>query len=356
MRRETENEQLRRHSKEPQQWGVHGRGRDHAVRTRQKRRSRGQLARFPSRCRPRRSGTQRRDADEKGKQGGDAAVHLARLPPARLLEKFANEQYGKVNPNVKFKVDVLPQAQWHDAIFTQFAAHKTSFDMPILDSQFIGEAVTGKHIVNLTKWAEANIDLKAFSPNLLAAYGEYPQAVTGYYTKGAPLYGLPLLADCPAFINRKDIVGPHPPRTWAQMIAWGKQAMAKHKGIYGLGFQQAGVYDVAANTFNTVLWIYGGNLWNPKTHQIEGVINNAAGQKAMMVLVKAMVPQAPPGPPSCSFPWRGCSRTRSRTRRTSTPFPPSSSSSSRRSGTTPTSCARRARRATSRSARTSSTA
>jgi multiple sugar transport system substrate-binding protein len=277
-------------------------------------------------------------------------------PPARLLEKFANEQYGKVNPNVKFKVDVLPQAQWHDAIFTQFAAHKTSFDMPILDSQFIGEAVTGKHIVNLTKWAEANIDLKAFSPNLLAAYGEYPQAVTGYYTKGAPLYGLPLLADCPAFINRKDIVGPHPPRTWAQMIAWGKQAMAKHKGIYGLGFQQAGVYDVAANTFNTVLWIYGGNLWNPKTHQIEGVINNAAGQKAMMVLVKAMVPQAPPGPPSCSFPWRGCSRTRSRTRRTSTPFPPSSSSSSRRSGTTPTSCARRARRATSRSARTSSTA
>ena len=36
----------------------------------------------------------------------------------------------------------MPNPQWHDAIFTQFAARKTNFDMPILDSQNIGEAVT----------------------------------------------------------------------------------------------------------------------------------------------------------------------------------------------------------------------
>src|SRR5688572_26652268 len=61
-------------------------------------------------------------------------------PPAQTLEDFANEHYAEVNPNVSFEVETVPFGQWHDAIFTQFAAGETTFDIPILDSQFIGEA------------------------------------------------------------------------------------------------------------------------------------------------------------------------------------------------------------------------
>ena len=49
--------------------------------------------------------------------------------------------------------------------------------------------------------------------------------------------------------------------------------------MYGLAFHEANNYDAAAVTFNTVDWIYGGQIWDPKTKQIQGVINDAARQE-----------------------------------------------------------------------------
>ena len=222
-------------------------------------------------------------------------------PPARLLEEFANENYKKLRPNVTVKVDVLPQTQWHDGIFTQFAANKTSFDMPILDSQFIGEAVTNDDLVDLTDWANKNIDTTAYASNLLAAYGVYPQAPDGKYKQGDPLYGLPVLSDCIALCWRKDLVGDSPPPTFDDMIAAAKEFQDANEGSYGLAFQQANAYDVAANIFNMVLWIYGGELWDPEKQQIEGILNNETGHKAMHILVDQMVPLAPPGSATWTF-------------------------------------------------------
>src|SRR5690242_16903766 len=51
-------------------------------------------------------------------------------PPAQALEDFANAEYKKERPNVTVKVNTVPNANWHDAIFTQFAARKTDFDIP----------------------------------------------------------------------------------------------------------------------------------------------------------------------------------------------------------------------------------
>ncbi len=211
-------------------------------------------------------------------------------PPAHALEDFANKEYTKVRPNVTIKVNTVPNANWHDAMFTQFAAHKTDFDIPILDSQHIGEAVTNGNILDLTKFVNKNIDTKAYNPYLLAAYGQYPQAETGQRDPKAHLYGLPLLGDAWTMIYRKDLIGDKPPQTWDQMISVAKKCQAQHPGVSGLAFHQANGSDAAAETYNTVNGVYGGDLWNAKKHKIEGVINNAAGQKAMDVLVNQMKP------------------------------------------------------------------
>ena len=71
-------------------------------------------------------------------------------PPAHALEDFANAEYKKERPNVTIKVNTVPNANWHDAMFTQFAARKTDFDIAILDSQHIGEAVTNGNILDIT--------------------------------------------------------------------------------------------------------------------------------------------------------------------------------------------------------------
>jgi multiple sugar transport system substrate-binding protein len=216
-------------------------------------------------------------------------------PPAQALEDFANEHYTKERPNVTVKVNTVPNPNWHDAIFTQFAARKTDFDIPILDSQHIGEAVTNGNILDLTDFVNENIDTDAYDPYLLAAYGQYPQAETGQRDPDAKMYGLPLLGDTWTMVWRKDLMGDTPPATWDELIAAAKKCQDENPGMSGLAFHQANGSDAAAVTYNTVNGVYGGELWNSEDKQIEGVINDEAGRKAMDVLVNQMKPLAPKG-------------------------------------------------------------
>lgn len=211
-------------------------------------------------------------------------------PPAQALEDFANAEYTKERPNVTIEVNTVPNANWHDAMFTQFAARQTDFDIPILDSQHIGEAVTNGNILDLTDFVEENIEVDAYDPYLLAAYGQYPQAETGQRDEDASLYGLPLLGDTWTMIFRKDLIGDEPPETWDEMIDVAQTCQDENPGVSGLAFHQANGSDAAAVTYNTVNGVYGGNLWNAEDKTIEGVINDEAGQKAMDVLVNEMKP------------------------------------------------------------------
>ncbi|WP_380166300.1 extracellular solute-binding protein [Jannaschia sp. R86511] len=211
-------------------------------------------------------------------------------PPAQALEDFANAEYTKERPNVTVEVNTVPNANWHDAMFTQFAARQTDFDIAILDSQHIGEAVTNNNILDLTAFIDENIDVDAYDPYLLAAYGQYPQAETGQRDEDASLYGLPLLGDTWTMIYRKDLMGDEPPQTWDEMIAAAQTCQDENPGVSGLAFHQSNGSDAAAVTYNTVNGVYGGNLWDSAEGQIEGVINDEAGQKAMDVLVNQMKP------------------------------------------------------------------
>lgn len=211
-------------------------------------------------------------------------------PPAQILEDFANENYP--NENVTIEVETVPLAQWHDAIFTEFAAGQTSFDIPILDSQFIGEAVTGGHVVDMTEFAQENIDLDAYPPNLLAAYGQYPRPVSGEYSPDAPIVGVPLLADTWVLAYRKDLMN-SPPDSWEGMLEAARACEEENPDMNGLAFHGSGDGDVAAVTLNTVIWVNGGEIWNPEEEQIEGVINDETGQEAIQQLVNDMVPLAP---------------------------------------------------------------
>jgi multiple sugar transport system substrate-binding protein len=211
-------------------------------------------------------------------------------PPAQALEDFANAEYTKDRPNVSIEVNTVPNANWHDAMFTQFAARQTDFDVAILDSQHIGEAVTNGNILDITDFVNENIEVDAYDPYLLAAYGQYPQAETGQRDEDASLYGLPLLGDTWTMIYRKDLIGEEPPETWDEMIAAAQKCQDENPGVSGLAFHQANGSDAAAVTYNTVNGVYGGNLWESADKQIEGVINDDAGQKAMDVLVNDMKP------------------------------------------------------------------
>ena len=199
----------------------------------------------------------------------------------------------KSYPNATVDVRCVPIAQWHDQIFTDFAA-KGGADLVILDSQFIGEAVVGGHILDLTDWAKSNLNLSDFVPAALTAYGEYPPG-------SGKIVGLPAITDTHMLIYRKDLYNDPTvqadykaatgmdlkvPTTWDELL---KQAQffKNSNGKYGVknGYSAIwigkGGYDEVATQVNQILWSFGGELWDPKTYKVEGVLNSDTNAKAL---------------------------------------------------------------------------
>ena len=126
------------------------------------------------------------------------------------------------------KVNTVPNANWHDAMFTQFAAHKTELRHP--DPGLAAHRRGGderQHPRPHRLRQEEHRHVKAYNPYLLAAYGQYPQAETGKRDENASLYGLPLLGDTWTMIYRKDLIGDKPPQTWDEMISVAKKCQAE---------------------------------------------------------------------------------------------------------------------------------
>lgn len=224
----------------------------------------------------------------------DLSVVWFEWAPAQLLEDFANQEYSKVNPNVTISMDAVPNPQWHDAIFTQFAARQTDFDIAILDSQWIGEAVEGGHVLDLTDFAAESINPDDYPQNLLSAYGQYPRAEDGLYDPSGSLYGLPALADSYVLVYRKDLIG-DPPETWDEMIEKAAACQEENEGMYGLVFHGSGGSDEAAVMLNTQLWTHGGEIWDPQELQVEGILNSPENIEAATQLSDEMLPLTPPG-------------------------------------------------------------
>jgi multiple sugar transport system substrate-binding protein len=159
----------------------------------------------------------------------------------------------------------------------------------------IGEAVQNGDILDLTEWVSKNVDTDAYPTKLLATYGQYPQEPDGSYHKGNKLYGLPLQGDSYGYFWRKDLLGEEPPATWDDMIAAAQEYASSGKGKqHGLGIHTA-PGDGSATTYTITNWVHGGEIWDPKTRKIEGVINNAVGKQAMEFLINKMMPLMPKG-------------------------------------------------------------
>src|SRR5205823_9502786 len=218
--------------------------------------------------------------------------------PARLLNDLGKE-YVKMG-GYSIEGDLVGATQWHDKIFTEFAA-KGGADFPILDSQWIGEGVAGGHIMELTDWAQKNVDLKDINPPSLRSYGEYPQG-------SGKLYGLPQEGDALAYVARKDLFEDPKEqaafkskynrdlalaKTWDEYYDIAEFFHRPDQGLYGTAMHFAAAYDAITCNFNQIFWSYGGELWDGKA-KVVGYLNGPAGVEALGYMQK-LYKISPPG-------------------------------------------------------------
>jgi len=211
-------------------------------------------------------------------------------PPCDLLDTITDDY-----PDATVTVTCVPIGQWYDQIFLDFSAGSGA-DLPILDSQFMGAGVAGGHLVDLTDWMTENLPVDDYVPAALAAYGEVP-AGSGTF------YSVPMMTDTRMLVYRTDVfeeAGLEAPTSWAELV---EQAQALKDGDLienGFATHWSPDGDLAATTWNHILWSLGGELWDSETYQVEGILNTEIGVEAIE-LASALWATAPDGAGSFGF-------------------------------------------------------
>lgn len=213
-------------------------------------------------------------------------------PPCDALTELVTE-YEDANVTVQ----CIPLAQWHDQIFTDFVGGGGA-DLPIIDSQWLGEAVTGGHIMELTDWMEENIEIDDYVPAAVTYYGEYP-IDSGQY------YGVPFMTDVQILIYRKDLfeeAGFEPPATWQGALEQAQHFKESDVIENGWVWFWSGApgSDTLQVAWNQIAWSFGGALWDPETYTVEGVLNSPENVAAVE-FAQALYKTGPEGGGSFSY-------------------------------------------------------
>jgi multiple sugar transport system substrate-binding protein len=228
--------------------------------------------------------------------------------PADYLIKLSDE-FTRENPNIKLKGAFIPWPMYHDRVFTEFASLKPAFDIVVPDSQWIGEAVEGGHLLELTDWVKENINFDDWYEFPLRSYGEYPDYSDHWY-------GVPLLLDFVLIAYRKDLFNDPKekaefkekygyeldvPKTWQELLDIARFFTRPEKNLYGFATWQAPLATAGlADIFLGPFWSIGGNLWDPRTKRVQGIINNWYGIDAAKLWVD-LFKTHPPGSASYSI-------------------------------------------------------
>jgi multiple sugar transport system substrate-binding protein len=213
----------------------------------------------------------------------DLSIVWFAWPPCDLLTSLVAD-YEDANVTVS----CVPLGQWHDQIFADFAA-RGGADLPILDSQFMGEAVAGNHVVNLTEWIQSNLPLDDYNQTALNYYAEVPVG-------SGELYSVPVITDTRMLVYRQDLFEDADvqaaymeatgaelgvPETWSELLQIAQ--FFKETDFIDNGYASHWINDgdLVQTAWNHILWSFGGELWDAATYQVEGVLNNDVGVQAV---------------------------------------------------------------------------
>lgn len=252
-----------------------------------------------------------------GLRPAHAAPHTIHIswfdwPPAHAMQQLA-DQYSRQYPSVKVVVDTVPIGQWYSNNFNQFKAHKTNFAAAVMDSQWLGEAVTNRYVRELTPWLKQNLNVRDFYPYLFAAYSQYPQRLAGetgaLNLNRGHFYGIPWEADAQGFAYRKDLFNDPAnqkaflaryhyklaiPQSMGQVVDIADFFTRPAKGLYGIAVHEQTGYDAASEAFMGWAWNFGADIWNAGTGQIDGYVNSPRAVQALTRLAHLTQKDVPP--------------------------------------------------------------
>jgi multiple sugar transport system substrate-binding protein len=229
----------------------------------------------------------------------ELTIWWAQWSPADFLQQVGNDYEAATG--IKVTVVQTPWGDFYNRVGTEWAAKGTAFDMVVGDSQWVGQAVTQGHYVDLTDFMVSNGIDKTVTPATLTYYGEYP-AGSGKY------YAYPTEGDANGWAYRKDLFEDAQnmadfkakygydldvPKTWTELRDIAEFFTRPDQGLYGVAVYTQDDYDAITMGFQNVFFSYGAD-WHDGTFNTLGVVNSPQAVAALE-LYKQLYSFAPPG-------------------------------------------------------------
>lgn len=203
----------------------------------------------------------------------------ARWDPADYLQVIG-EMY-EAETGISVNVIQEPWGSFGDRFFTELAYHGNSWDMVAGDSQWLGQAATQGHYVELTDLLVGEEIASTVSSASLIFQGEYPLGSGRYWaypTYNDPIgwaYRRDLFADPYEKATFEELHG-YPlavPRTYEQLMDIAEFFTRPEEGLYGIGIYTQIDYDALSKGFGNALFSWGAD-WRDENNEVLGVINS----------------------------------------------------------------------------------
>jgi multiple sugar transport system substrate-binding protein len=235
----------------------------------------------------------------------ELTIWWAEWDPANYLQQIGNE-YEEAT-GIKVTVVQEPWGTYYGRVSAEWAAQGNSYDMVVGDSQWVGQAVTEGHYMDLTEFLVGEGIAETVTPATLSAYGEYPTGSGNYYA-------YPTEGDANGWAYRKDLFeNPDEmaafeaaygrplavPTTWEELRDIAEFFTRPDDGLYGVGIYTQVDYDAITMGFENVLFSYGAD-WKDADQNVLGVINSPEAVAALE-LYGELYKFAPPGTENAFF-------------------------------------------------------
>ena len=203
----------------------------------------------------------------------------AQWDPADYLQEIGNmyeDEFG-----IKVNVIQEPWGSFQDLFFTEMSAQGTAYDMVVGDSQWLGQASTQGHYLDMTEFMTSNGIDKTVTPATLTYYGEYP-------TGSGTYWAYPTEGDADGWAYRKDLFEDPdemaafeaeygyplaPPETYDQLMDIAKFFTRPEENLYGAAIYTQADYDALTMGYENVLFSFGGD-WKDANNNVLGVVNS----------------------------------------------------------------------------------
>lgn len=227
-------------------------------------------------------------------------IWWAQWAPADGLQQLAND-FGR-QEHATVTVHQIPWSSFQDQVFQDFGKERTSFDIVVGDSQWLGRGATKGLYVDLTSWLPTAVDIKTLHPLAVKYLTEYPTG-SGHY------FAAPAETDAMGWAYRKDWFN-NPaekaafkkkyakeldvPATWEELKTIAEFFTRPGNKRYGDVLITGRGYDDVVMGFEQVLYAFGGTWGDPATKKVKGSLDSPEAVGALEFF-KSLLQYAPPG-------------------------------------------------------------